>query len=172
MIYFGLRGMFRNVFYMVVGFVFGVFLASAGVVHAGVIEEDWPDAIICTQAGNTWTMVNTIHDGSDRYYVAPDPSFAFISMWFDQTSGAFSGDSGETFSAPCNNASLSSIVSAGASVDFGGGATTSPSAAATSTATTTVVVVNPTQDLFTGVVLFFAVMWFIIWFFRRPYDTQ
>jgi len=48
----------------------------------------------------------------------------------------------------------------------GGGGTTS-----TSTATTTLIN-NPNQDLFNGLVLFFGVFWFVVWFFKRPYDNE
>lgn len=51
----------------------------------------------------------------------------------------------------------------------GGGATTT--ALTVLAGTTTNVVHNPAQDMFNGLVIFFAVMVFFIWFFRRPYDT-
>jgi len=37
--------------------------------------------------------------------------------------------------------------------------------------TTLSVINNPTLDMFLGIVLFFMVFVFVIWFFRRPYDT-
>jgi len=40
---------------------------------------------------------------------------------------------------------------------------------AASAATTTIH--NPTQDMFNGFLLFFLIALFLIWFFRRPYDT-
>jgi len=47
-----------------------------------------------------------------------------------------------------------------------------PEPPATTTATSTLTVVhNPTLDMFLGIVLFFFVFVFIVWFFRRPYDT-
>jgi len=37
--------------------------------------------------------------------------------------------------------------------------------------TTEMVIHNPTMDMFLGIVLFFFVFVFVVWFFRRPYDT-
>jgi len=36
---------------------------------------------------------------------------------------------------------------------------------------TEMVIHNPTLDMFLGITIFFAIFWFLVWFFRRPYDT-
>jgi len=36
---------------------------------------------------------------------------------------------------------------------------------------TTSIIYDPTRDMFNGIILFFIPMFFMIWFFRRPYDT-
>jgi len=41
-----------------------------------------------------------------------------------------------------------------------------------SATTTTTLINNPNQDLFNGLVLFFGVFGFLVWFFKRPYDNQ
>jgi len=46
------------------------------------------------------------------------------------------------------------------------------SGSSTTTSATTTLINNPNQDLFNGLVLFFGVFWFVVWFFKRPYDNQ
>jgi len=122
--------------------------------------ENWPDAISCeniSEETNFLYLVSqtTVEDPNLILYGSSvaDP------IYFEVLTGLVA----DIEQNACVATTSDDINDTGifTQYDFGGNAVA-----------TTTTVVNPTQDLFTGIVLFFAVMWFIIWFFRRPYDSQ
>jgi len=150
-------------------FFVGIMFFFTGVAHAGVLLPGFPDAIGCSigseqfwfylsqeeaEVATNGVLYSTFFTGASGYIV------------FEQADGSYVFESGDF--VPCGSSEdLDFFVH----YDFGGGATTSGTSTTALSTTTQMVINNPTLDMFLGMVLFFVVMWFIIWFFRRPYDT-
>jgi len=165
MIYFGFRGMLRNALYTCIGFAVGFFVGTTGFVFAGVIDPDWPDAIVCDGGA----------EGHAALYLTRNPS-SFSTWDYESADGLgvsnsviFDGDGIIISGMDCEADDMAEIIAEGHSRNFGDGST----GGATTTATTSEMLVhNPTLDMFLGIMLFLVVFFFWIWFFRRPYDTH
>lgn len=172
MIYFGFTGIVRNVISMGFGFLMGIILCSTGIVHAGVFVTDVPDAIICRDStADDYRVLYLVYAPADSLYRYATENGAADAAWVDFTlAGAWSADDSAFNTEPgrCQTKTFTDLYNDGQAFDFAssaGGETSS------TTATSTQVINNPTLDMFMGILLFFGVFWFLVWFFRRPYDT-
>lgn len=139
-------------------------LLWANVTFAGVLIADWPDAISCVWDGNTGFMVLAIEDGGGtKKYANTDASFNY---WVTISDAGLVQDALFDGAYLCDMEPGTTTLSFFTQYDFG--SSESPSSGATTTQST---IHNPTLDMWLGIVLFFFVFIFWVWFFRRPYDT-
>lgn len=153
------------------------FVLFFGTVYAGFSSPTFPDVIVCSDNSATTTLYIseappvTLTTVVDYYNGAGD-----MVRYLKATGGYLSSAGTVPTMTGCTSGNVSSVVSVGKSFDFvlssGGGGSVSTSTilsilqSNTGLSSTTAAVSNPNQDYFNGLLLFFGMVFFVVWFFR------
>jgi len=149
----------------------GSLMMLAGAAHAEIIEG-WPDALsnYCVLTDGTFISTTTaiyfIGEDSQFEEIGQPPQDRFVN-YYNPTAGQLGFD---FLTRNVVVTAYEDCIPTGTSIDdvaylipfdFGQVIAT----------TTQTLIHNPTLDMYLGIMLFFFVFVFFVWFFRRPYDT-